>query len=232
MTFLPQSLAAYRHRMLAVGMLVLSTLACLGLLVTRWLVTGKHRYSWLIWDLFLAWIPLWLAMAIHVLHARRTKYRRLLLVLGIVWLLFFPNAPYLLTEFGHLGRWRNGPYWCDLILTIMFAWNGLMIGLLSLYAIQQVARDRVGARRGWWLAGGSLALGSYGIALGRFQRFNSWNVVNHPFKLFDGMINQFLNPGNYLTVFATTFLLLGFLSLAYLALWSLVTLNADSTAAR
>jgi uncharacterized membrane protein len=65
-----------------------------------------------------------------------------------------------------------------------------------------------------------------------FQRFNSWNVVNHPFKLFDGMVSQFLNPGNYPTVFATTFLLFGFQSLAYVALWSLVTLNADSTAAR
>jgi len=121
----------------------------------------------------------------------------------------------------------NGPYWYDLMLTIMFAWNGLMIGLLSLFAIQQVASERLGGRRGWWIAGGSLALGSYGIALGRFQRFNSWNVIDHPFKLLDGMINQFLNPENYLTVFATTFLLFGFLSLAYMAFWSLVMLNAD-----
>src|SRR4051812_25503900 len=106
---LNDSLALYRYRVLPIIMLVFSTLASLALLTGRRLVTGRYHYSWLVWDLFLAWIPLWIAMALHVLHTRGTLTRKRMLLLGIAWLLFFPNAPYLLTEFVHLSRRHDGP---------------------------------------------------------------------------------------------------------------------------
>jgi uncharacterized membrane protein len=223
-------LAAYRHRLSILGVLVLSTLASLSLLFIRWMGGGHLAYRWLIWDLFLAWIPLWLAIGIYALHLRGSRNRPMLLSLGLGWLLFFPNAPYLLTEFVHLGRRHDGLWWCDLLMTIGFASNGLTLGLLSLFIVQKVAQDRIGTRRAAWIAATSLALGSYGIALGRFQRFNSWDVIRHPFALAARVADQFIHPMAYPTLFASAALLFGFLSLAYLGFRVMVSVNEDDAA--
>ncbi|HET6247805.1 MAG TPA: DUF1361 domain-containing protein [Tepidisphaeraceae bacterium] len=222
-----ETVLTYRHRLMAVAILVLSTLMSLGLLVVRWLAVGHLLYRFLVWDLFLAWVPFWISLAIYVLHARGSSNRRLLLGLSIAWLLFFPNAPYLLTEFVHLGFRHDGAWWCDLVITIGFAWNGLMLGLLSLYCMQKVVRERFDARRGRWMAAAVLLLGSFGISLGRFERFNSWDVIRHPFSLAAGVADQFVHPEAYPRPFAIAVLLCAFMTLAYLALWTLVMLNQD-----
>jgi uncharacterized membrane protein len=222
-----QGIALYRHRLLTLGVLVLSTLVSLALLLVRWVVTGHTAYHWLVWDMFLAWVPMWISMVVYILHLRGSRNKPLLLWLGFAWLLFLPNAPYLLTEFVHLGRRHNGPWWCDLMLTIGFAWNGLLLGLLSLYVMQKVVQARAGARRAATMSAVSLALCSFGISLGRFNRFNSWDVVRHPFALAAGILDELLHPFHYRTLFGSSFLLFVFLTLAYAALWALVTLNYD-----
>jgi uncharacterized membrane protein len=222
-----QQFAQYRHRLSAIGILVLSTLVSLGLLIIRWIAVGYPMYRFLVWDLFLAWMPFWISVGIYVLHLRGKRNRPLMLSLGFAWLLFFPNAPYMLTEFVHLSRRHDGLWWFDLVTVIGFAWNGLMLGLLSLYTVQQVVSARLGMRQGWWMALAVLILGSLGIALGRFQRFNSWDVIRHPLSLVVGMANDVLHPEAARTGYVTAFLLCGFLLLAYLSLWAIVTLNDD-----
>ena len=68
-------------------------MASLALLVVRWIVAGRTAYPWLVWDMFLAWVPMWISMAIYTLHLRGSKNRPLLLWLGLAWLLFLPNSP-------------------------------------------------------------------------------------------------------------------------------------------
>ncbi len=216
-----------RHRLAAIGLLVMSTFVSLFLLIARWAIVGYPLYRCLVWDLFLAWMPLWLAVAIYVLHARGSKNRRLMLCIGVVWLLFFPNAPYMLTEFIHLKREQPGLWWFDLVTMLGFAWNGLMLGLLSLYAVHMVVHSRLGMRQGWWMATIVLALGSLGISLGRFQRFNSWDVIRHPISLLIGLAKDVINPGAARTGYVTAFLLCGFLFFAYLTLWAVAMLNHD-----
>jgi uncharacterized membrane protein len=222
-----QQIGSYRHRLMAVGILVLSTVMSLTLLVMRWMSVGYLMYGCLVKDLFLAWVPMWISMWIYVLH-KRGRRNRPLVWWGLAWLLFFPNAPYLLTEFVHLKPMHNGTWWCDLVVFIGFAWNGLMLGLMSLYCMQEVVRARLGARRAWLMAATVLVLGSFGISLGRFERFNSWDIIRHPFSLCFGIINQFTHPAAYPKSMAISVLLCGFLSLAYLALWTLVLLNEDN----
>ena len=107
------------------------------------------------------------------------------------------------------------------MLTINFAWNGLLLGLLSLYLMHKVVRDRAGGRWAAAMSAASLALCSFGVALGRFDRFNSGDIVRHPLSLATGIAYELFHPMHYPTLFSTTTLLFVFLSLAYASSWAL-----------
>jgi uncharacterized membrane protein len=219
----------YRHRLMVLAVLVCSTLLSLALIGVRWAVAGHPKGAFLVWNLFLAWVPFWFALGLYALHLRGTRRPWVLLFLGAAWLLFFPNAPYLWTDIVHLfPRSHYASFWCDLVLILTFGWNGMLLGLLSLYLIHRVAADRLGLGLGWATAIASLALGSFGISLGRFDRLNSWDGFTHPAALFsrlgDAMLHPFPNR-LHLTVAALFF---AFLFLAYLTLLALTVVGAES----
>ena len=98
----------------------------------------------------------------------------------LAWFLFFPNAPYIVTDFVHLEHRPPVPLWFDLMMIASFAWTGLCLGYLSLYLMQEVARARFGRWISWVFVVVMLALGSVGVYAGRVLRWNSWDVVRHP----------------------------------------------------
>ncbi len=118
-----------------------------------------------------------------LLHGRGGP-RPLLWLLGLGWLLFLPNAPYILTDFIHLGRIGGAPLWFDAALLGTFAAVGLALGLASLFVVHHVVEARAGRIVGWAIAVSCLVLCAVGIYLGRFPRFNSWDVVTDP----DGLV--------------------------------------------
>ncbi len=164
--------------MTVLGML-LASLFCVGLVGLRVIETGDSTFSGLIWNLFLAWIPFVLAVVVYD-GWRRRRAAGALVVLGALWLLFFPNAPYIVTDFVHLERTGDAPYWYDALTVSAFAWTGVLLGFASLFLMQTVVRQWRGVAAGWIFAGVALALGSLGIYLGRFLRLNSWDALEHP----------------------------------------------------
>jgi len=144
--------------------LVAATFA-LSLLVARVLYTGRSTYLFLVWNLMLAMIPLALAMP------ERGGLGRF-----AVWLLFFPNAPYLVTDLVHL-RPRSAPYWFDIGMLVAFAWAGLFAGTVGLERMVMRIDDRW--RRALFLAGVGASSG-FAIWLGRFLRLNSWDPILRP----------------------------------------------------
>jgi uncharacterized membrane protein len=159
--------------------LLFASLFCVGLVGLRMIESGNSDYSGLIWNLFLAWIPFVLAVGVYD-RWRRTRARGPLFALGALWLLFFPNAPYIVTDFVHLERTADAPYWYDALLVSAFAWTGVLLGFASLFLMQTVVRQWRGVVSSWIFAGVALALGSLGIYLGRFLRLNSWDALEHP----------------------------------------------------
>jgi uncharacterized membrane protein len=159
--------------------LLLASLFCVGLVGLRVIETGDSTFSGLIWNLFLAWIPFALAVVVYD-GWRRRRAAGTLVVLGALWLLFFPNAPYIVTDFVHLERTADAPYWYDALTLSAFAWTGVLLGFASLFLMQTVVRQWRGVVAGWIFAGVALALGSLGIYLGRFLRLNSWDALEHP----------------------------------------------------
>ncbi|AWG26734.1 DUF1361 domain-containing protein [Flavobacterium kingsejongi] len=156
---------------------------CLVLLIIRILVSHTLFYGFLAWNLVLAFVPLLLTMILQ--RKERLRHNRYgLLLLSFVWLLFLPNAPYIITDFFHLEKGAlYMPEWFDVLLLTSFAWTGVLVGLLAMTAMQQLWAQRFSASKGRIFIVFAALLSGFGIYLGRFLRFNSWDILQHPFDL-------------------------------------------------
>jgi uncharacterized membrane protein len=163
--------------------LLLASAAGTVLIVTRIALTGRWQLGFLVWNLFLAWLPLAFALGVCRLHRAGVRHGWKLGTLAALWLLFFPNAPYIFTDLIHLNTWFRGHYWVDLTLILMFGLTGFMLGFLSLYLMQSVVAARFGRIVSWLFILAATGLGGLGIYVGRFLRWNSWDILLHPVGL-------------------------------------------------
>ena len=145
----------------------------------------------LFWNLFLASLPLLWSAAFQ--SATANNYRAMAVVFFGLWLLFFPNAPYLLTDMIHLKPRVDVPQWYMLALLLSCAGTGTLLGYLSLLNVHAVVESKFGKKSGWVVAIGSLMLSGFGIYLGRFLRWNSWDALTNPLGLFKSVVGQFIN---------------------------------------
>ena len=143
----------------------------------------------------------------------RSKW--MLALLLCVWLLFFPNAPYILTDLFHLRLNSSMPVWFDLVLILLYAWTGLLFGFLSLWDIESVLRKGV---KPWAVSVISVVLlfaGSFGIYIGRYLRWNSWDILTSPFRLLYDIGDRFVNPFAHPRTWGMTLLMGVFLNILY-----------------
>lgn len=212
-----------RKRIFAFGALLAW---CVVLLAVRLDRSGSASYAFLIWNLFLAAVPFAAAVVLEALD----KLRRLVALQWcsfVVWLLFLPNAPYIVTDFVHLRSRPPIPLWYDILLLISSAGTGLLLGYSSVIVVQRVVSKRYGALTGWVVAVVSLILSAFGIYLGRFLRFNSWEVLTDPTPLIAGIAARVMNPLEHPTTLAVTALFGVALTLGYIALHAVVEALAD-----
>ncbi|HUR80815.1 MAG TPA: DUF1361 domain-containing protein [Thermoanaerobaculia bacterium] len=190
---------------------------CAILLSLRGMRAHNVSYYFLFWNLFLAAIPFVAAEAYA-----RTRWRAAGWLAFIVWLLFLPNAPYIVTDFIHLRARPPVPLWYDVLLLISCAGTGLLLGYGSTMIVQRATARRWGLRVGWTAAVVALLVAAFGIYLGRFVRFNSWEVFTDPRPLFADITHRLMNPLSHPRTFAVTVLygiahVLGYLGLHVLA---------------
>ncbi len=115
----------------------------------------------------------------------------------IVWILFFPNSPYILTDLFHLKMRDSIPVWYDLIVILSYAWTGLICGFISLHDIEKLLSENGKKRMVTGIVVLFLFMSSFGVYLGRFLRWNSWDVFNDPSGLLGDIIIRFINPTEY-----------------------------------
>ena len=196
-----------------------------GTLGVRIHETHSHRYTFLLWNLFLAWVPFVAAFFAFALARRRVGVLAGALV--VVWLLFFPNAPYVLTDFIHLSRGGPTPVWYDALMLSSFAWTALMLGFVSLYLVQSIIARRAGAAVGWIVVVCALGLASFGVYLGRFARFNSWDVVARPRLVLSVIRQDTGNPLHDPKMVAALLALTASLFVGYLVVYAFSVLRPD-----
>ncbi len=205
--------------------LTFASAASVALVIGRIISTGNLRYGFLAWNLFLAWLPLLFALLACEKYQNASGRNWHFVTLAGAWLLFFPNAPYIFTDLIHLTTHYNGPFWVDLTLILLCAITGLVLGFVSLYLMQSVVERMLGRPVSWLFAAAVAALSGFGIYLGRFMRFNSWDVLFRPRQVYLGIGNWVADPlanGNSL---AFPMLFGAFLFVSYLMLYALTHLR-------
>jgi uncharacterized membrane protein len=199
---------------------------CVALVVARIIWTHQWHYAFLIWNLFLAWLPLGFAL-LACEHYRNTSARdwRFLTAAGC-WLLFFPNSPYIFTDVIHLTRGYFPHFWADLVLILSCALTGMVLGFVSLFLMQTVVARRFGGLASWLFIAVVAGLSGIGIYLGRFLRLNSWDVIMKPLAISKGVGHLALNPFAHMGSLALAALFATFLFITYLMLYGLTHLRA------
>jgi uncharacterized membrane protein len=173
----------------------------LSLLLVRIILTGDLTYIFLAWNLFLAWIP----FAISQKFTGVNNGWKILFLFG-AWLLFLPNAPYIITDFLHLRQRPPIPYWYDILLLFSTALNGLMLGLASLLVVEKFLVHRYGNKISALLIFFSFFLCSFGIYIGRYLRWNSWDVITNPDDIAADILERVFNPFDHFGTWSVTFL--------------------------
>lgn len=201
---MPAVLSSLRvvHRILAreaFYALVLSSSLAIGLLFARGYMSRARPYSFLVWDLLLAWAPyvvsLWLVAQYRVTPARPYQ----LVMPSMVWLILFPNASYLLTEFVQLREITPPAWiWYDLGLLAAFAFTGYYLTVTSLHSMRRLVKMSCGGSASWCFVVVTLLLTGLGVYLGRFLRWNSWDIILNPGGILTDVVTRFADPLNHI----------------------------------
>jgi uncharacterized membrane protein len=191
--------------------LFLSSAACALFILVRFALTAKFHYSFLLWNLFLAWVPFFIASFLYLYtkgdpDARAGgKGKAILIGGGLLWLLFYPNAPYIFTDIIHLitgnfakvGNETLGLesfLWYDLVLTATFAFTGHFIGLVSMYLVNEAFEKRIGKAAANAILSFAALIAGIGVYLGRFVRLNSWDLIVNPGEALADINKYLLTP--------------------------------------
>jgi uncharacterized membrane protein len=193
-----------------------------------WLASWHHAY--LAWNLILAWLPLFFALAACRFSQKVTERKWWFRAAAFAWLLFFPNAPYIFTDLIHLHWWNQMVFWLDLVLILLFAWTGLLLGFVSLYLMQSLVTQTWGKTISWMFVTVAAGLSGVGIYWGRFFRWNSWDVLLNPIDLTRAVAGWMAQSVTHPKSLALPLLFGMFLLMAYVTLHALTHLRQPAPA--
>jgi uncharacterized membrane protein len=168
----------------------------IGMLLYRCIFSLSFHYTSLLWNLFLALLPYFVSK--QLIKCEGLNFKAALLLTA--WLLLFPNSPYILTDLIHFSPKDNIPFWYDILLYASAAFNGLLPGLVSLRKVETFLSKHLQV---FWVRTSiffCLLLSGYGLYLGRFLRFNSWDVITDSKKLLVVSERDILSPEQHIHV--------------------------------
>src|SRR6478609_6485504 len=195
-------------------MLLLCVVFTMSLLLVRMLYSQTFDYSFYGWNTFLAAIPY--LISTQLIKLRGIRFPAIIML--FIWLVFFPNAPYLITDLLHYEERPPVPFWYDILLVISATWNGLILGFTSLMNVELFLSRYL---KPIWVTVSvfiSLFLCSYGVFLGRFLRLNSWDIASKPVDLAYTSAHHVLQPQRFPKLWVFTVLFAVVLSLIYFTL--------------
>lgn len=183
--------------------LLISSGISLIFLAGRIIFVTDIAFYFVAWNLILAWIPLLLAYWLRFSLIKKNVYYQTAIFL--LWLFFLPNAPYLITDFIHLTAWYKVPIWYDIILFTSFAWNGLLLGFVSIFLTEEFLKKIMSTKKSIILIHFCLFLSCFGIYFGRYVRHNSWDILTQPVLVAGDLANTILEKNSLLNMIGMTF---------------------------
>lgn len=215
------TLGRYRHLVIAIA---LSNLVSVVLFFFRAVGAENFRYWFLFWNLLLAWVPLALAWLLTKdLRIERWKSGSNIL-LTVLWLLFLPNSFYIVSDLIHLHLTGEVSILYDAALFTSVIFNGYVFGFMSVYIVHRELLKRLKAKHAHIIIAGVFFLSSFAIYLGRYLRWNTWDVLLHPIGLLFDVSDRFINPTSHPQAFSTTVIFFLMLGSMYMVLYELARL--------
>ncbi len=185
------------HKFLSLNLvypITLSTGLVFLFFVGRVYLSGEGTYAFLIWNLFLAWIPYLFSVVNSAIHHVRPNWWWAHLIPGGLWLLFLPNAFYIMTDLIHLTKRQSIPIWYDAGFLAILAWTGIFLAIVSLHTIRGIVESYTNVWIGRVFVLIVLGLSGFGVYLGRFPRWNSWDVLSDPKGIIYDSLDPLINP--------------------------------------
>jgi uncharacterized membrane protein len=209
-----------RYKIAVFGLMAFASTMCIFLVAARIAYSDSGRYTGLVWNLFLAWIPFVLAYCAYAFSWKKLLLYLVLPIAAFLWLIFFPNAPYILTDLQHLAKQQatDAPLWYDVIVMVWFSWTGLLLGLVSLYLMHDIVHRTFGRWLGWTFVFVVSGMSSFGVYLGRFVRFNSWDLLGDPKEIVVTILGLAIDPSKRMVAFTILFAI--FYIFVYITLYS------------
>ncbi len=190
--------------------LLASLVFCGFLLTCRVLFMRELNFVFLAWNLFLALLPF-----VFSLRLKQQRPAGLNVLKGALCLLFLPNAPYIITDLFHITHAGAGLLWFDTLLIASFAWAGMLCYYHTLAHIERFMNSLWEARLVWVAISLLNFISAFGIYLGRYLRFNSWDIASQPFHLFYRITHILVHPAQHLEAWGVTFFYGLFLFMGY-----------------
>lgn len=201
-------------------MLGVSTLVSVGFFLYGAWRNGSFQFGYMLWNLFLAWLPLLFAIWLVQVLRERLWSSWYALGVSLLWLIFLPNSFYLITDFIHLGTASRIDLLYDAVMLTSFIYTGVILGFSSLYLVHLELLKRLPRRHvlGW--VGAILLMCSAAMYVGRDLRWNSWDILVNPAGLLFDVSDRLLHPSAYPQMLVTIVSFFVLLSSMYALIWS------------
>jgi len=196
--------------------MVMLSLFCFGTSLFRRFYSGYWSFFFLNWNLFLAFVP-WALTSISFIKPKIQSSVPGIISLLVFWLLFFPNAPYIITDLFHLRVIKSMPVWYDTLMILSYAWTGMLFGFLSLWDIERILGRKLPKPLVTFISGFLLFVGSFGIYVGRYLRWNTWDLFTRTSEVLTDIGDRFTDPFEHRTTWGVTIFMGVFLNIVY---WS------------
>jgi len=201
--------------------LFISTLVTIGLIVAGSIKSHSTYFNFLIYNMMLAYIPVLLAFWLTLRLKKSAWLSTGNIIISILWLSFLPNSFYMITDLIHSQNAIGIDLLYNIVLIIACIFNSLVAGYISLYLIHWELLKRFYYRKVHLVIAIILLLCSFAIYLGRFLRWNSWDVVFNPAGLLFDVTDTIASPSTHPDVFATTITFFLLLSSIYIVMWQI-----------
>lgn len=200
----------------------LSSLVSVGLFTLRVLASQNTRYWFLLWNLALAWLPMLFAWWLVKRLQRQAWPSWQNVLLTALWLGFLPNSFYIASDLIHLRSTGEVSQLFDIVMFVSFTWNGFLLGFTSLFFVHQQLLARLKAANAHATVAVVLLLCSFAIYLGRYLRWNTWDVLINPAGLLFDVSDRLIYPTAHPQTFTTTASFFVLLSSMYVVVWQLI----------
>lgn len=192
------------------GLLFLLISFCIFLWVIRISMTNSLFFGFLIWNLFLAYVPYFISSIIKEKMQNSSKFK--LIIALFVWLIFLPNAPYIITDFIHLNHAKANLVWLDIFILFAFSSTGLILAITSLIDVYKIINKKWNLQYANYFSISATFLCGFGIYLGRFLRFNSWDIITSPISIIKKSLLSINDPKTwFITISFGSFLFILFI---------------------